>query len=486
MNHATSIINKLNELGYTTIDSKWYDRVADWEIWYKGNVEDFHNFRVYNGVEYVDCKLFSLGMGKKVPEDWANLLMNERVKITLENEASQEFIDGVFQKNNFEVNMNELQERGAALGCYAIVPRGRRINTDANGFVVAQSDAEIEMDFLTAKNIFPLSWVGRQITECAFSTTVKGRVNTYLYLQIHHIVNGKYDIENRAFRSWGNSGSMGDEVPLTEVPGLENVPPVLHTDSEKPLFVVGRLNISNNIGHDNNPMGIPAFANAIDELKAVDIVYDAYVNEYKLGKKRIMVQSQLTRIDVDGKGDKRQVFDSRDAVFYVLPEDVADNTLIQSIDMALRSADLSKGVQDMLNMLSFKCGLGADYYKFENGVAVTATEIIYNNQPLHESTNKHKLVLKALLEELCRILLHLGNLYMGMNLDEETPITVDLDDSVFVNKEAQLESMRLDVASGLLRPEIYLARKYSVTEEEARGMMPSMTDMVDEKQNEVE
>ena len=49
-----------------------------------------------------------------------------------------------------------------------------------------------------------------------------------------------------------------------------------------------------------NPMGIPAFANAIDQLKGVDIAYDSYVNEFVLGKKRIMVKPEGFTTEYDG------------------------------------------------------------------------------------------------------------------------------------------------------------------------------------------
>ena len=45
------------------------------------------------------------------------------------------------------------------------------------------------------------------------------------------------------------------------------------------------MNIVNNI-NKNNPMGIAVFANSIDVLKAIDIVFDSYNNEFILGRKK--------------------------------------------------------------------------------------------------------------------------------------------------------------------------------------------------------
>ena len=90
-----AVIRKLNELGYSTIPEAFYSKVAEWKSWYQGNVKGFHSYRVRNGESMVNCKRYSLGMGKKLCEDWANLLMNEKVQITLEGQKEQEFIDHV-------------------------------------------------------------------------------------------------------------------------------------------------------------------------------------------------------------------------------------------------------------------------------------------------------------------------------------------------------------------------------------------------------
>lgn len=473
-----SVIQKLNDLGYQTIDGAWYNRVADWDSWYKGNVEKFHNYTVWNGQNKIKCTRYSLGMAKKVCEDWANLLMNEKVQITLEGEKEQTFIDDLFTRSNFEVNMNELQEKGAARGTYAIIPRVQGVTVNERGNVTG-SGGEIIMDYVTADRIYPLAWTGREITECAFTTVVTANGNKYAYLQIHSRKNGVYFVENRVF-STDKEGGILNEVALADVPGYENVPP-RYTVGDKPQFVIGRYNIANNI-EDDNPMGIAVFANAVDVLKAVDVAYDSYVNEFVLGKKRIMVQPAATKLD-----GENSVFDPNDVTFYVLPEDMQDESIIHEIDMTLRIQEHTQGLQDHLKILGFKCGFGTNYYKFENGVAVTATETIYDNQDLHESVNKNKIVLRSLLEELCRILLRLGNAYMSAGLNEETKITIDLDDSVFTNKEAQLQDMRLDVQAGLLKPELYIAEKYGVTVGKARGMMPGMKDLTaGETQDEVE
>ena len=105
-----NVIEKLKQLGYSTVDEDFYRKVSEWKSWYVGDVKGFHRYKVRNGHNTVRCKRYSLGMGKKIPEDWANLLMNEKVKITLEGKKEQDFVDRVFEENNFLVKANEMQE----------------------------------------------------------------------------------------------------------------------------------------------------------------------------------------------------------------------------------------------------------------------------------------------------------------------------------------------------------------------------------------
>ncbi len=63
-----------------------------------------------------------MGMAKKLSEDIADLLLNERVMITLEDEMTQEFVQKVLDNNHFLVMGNDYQERKAYSGTVAYIP----------------------------------------------------------------------------------------------------------------------------------------------------------------------------------------------------------------------------------------------------------------------------------------------------------------------------------------------------------------------------
>lgn len=475
---SNAVIVILNELGYTTIPDSFYSKVYEWKSWYQGDVKGFHNYTVQNGERQVKCRRYSLGMGKKLCEDWANLLLTEKVKITLEGEREQAFVDRVLKENNFEVKANEMQEIKSALGTVAYIPRvvGQEISED--GSIVPGSAEGIVLDYVTIDNIYPLSWQNGYISECAFSSEVTRGGKDYLYLQIHRRENnGNYVIENRIYR-YDNEQLADDQ--LVNVKGFENIPPVVHTGSDKRQFVIDRPNISNNVNY-LLPTGIAIYANAIDVLQGVDIAYDSYVNEFKLGKKRIMVKPSAAQY-LDGT----PAFDPDDVVFYVMPEDTEDGAVVTPIDMTLRTAEHNTGIQDQLNILSSKCGFGETYYRFDGGSVATATQVISENSTMFRTIKKHEIVLEQALVELCRILLRLGNTAMNAGLNEDVEISIDFDDSIIEDKATDFSRDMQLLSAGIMNDWEFRMRWMNEDEATAKAALPKMQDMTTEQQNEVE
>ena len=475
---SNAVIIKLNELGYTTIPDSFYSKVYEWRSWYQGDVKGFHNYTVQNGERQVKCRRYSLGMGKKLCEDWANLLMNEKVQITLEGQKEQEFIDLVLTENNFTVKANEMQEMKSALGTVAYVPRVIGQEISESGDIVPGNASGIVLDYVTIENIYPLSWQNGYISECAFSSEVTRGGKDYLYLQIHRREdNGNYVIENRIYRY--DNEQLADEQ-LVNVKGFENIPPVVHTGSDRRQFVIDRPNIANNVNY-LLPTGIAIYANAIDVLQGVDIAYDSYVNEFKLGKKRIMVKPSAAQY-LDGT----PAFDPDDVVFYVMPEDTEDGAVVTPIDMTLRTAEHNTGIQDQLNILSSKCGFGETYYRFDGGSVATATQVISENSTMFRTIKKMEIVLEQALVELCRILLRLGNTAMNAGLNEDVEISIDFDDSIIEDKQTDFSRDMQLLSAGIMNDWEFRMKWMNEDEETAKAALPKMQDMTDEQQDEVE
>ena len=411
------IYQKLNELGFPNEgDGGTEARLALWRSWYTGEVRHFHSYRVFNGQKRVLCRRASLGMAKKVCEDWANLLMNERVRIHVDGAREQRFLDRVLEENRFGLMANMLQERKAALGTVAYVPR--------------MTEGKLRIDYIGAEGILPLRWENGNVSDCAFAAARGLGGRELVYLQLHHRTGGLYDIENLLFRV---EGERLEPLALDTVPDFAGIPETVHTGRPERSFVLDRMNIVNNLDPDS-AMGLAVYANAVDQLRGVDVAYDSYVNEFILGKKRIMVKPEATK-DFDGA----PLFDADELAFYILPEDSGNNSIIREIDMSLRTAEHHEGIQDMLNLLGIKCGLGEQHYRFDRGTVMTATQVISENSSLYRSVRRHELALEAALKELVRILLRMGNDYFRLGLDEEATARVDFDDSIIEDKSRDFE-----------------------------------------------
>lgn len=473
-----TVIDKLKELGDTTIPEEFYTYVSLWKSWYVGKVKGFHQYRRYNGHKWTKCNRASLGMAKKVCEDWANLLMNEKVQITLEGQKEQEFIDRVLTANNFTVKANEMQEMKSALGTVAYIPRvvGQAVNE--SGEIVRGEASSIELDYVTIEHIFPLAWQNGIITECAFDSMVTRTGKNYLYLQIHRKdENGLYVIENSIYRY--ENETLSDAL-LTEVPGFERIPPVVHTGSDKRQFVIDRPNIANNLDY-LLPVGISVYANAIDVLCGVDCAYDCYVNEFENGPMMMMIKMPATRWE-----DDEPTLDDNDRRFYLLPEDTQQGNVVETISPTLRTEQLNVGLQDHLNMLSSKCGFGETYYRFNGGSVATATQVISENSTMFRTIKKHEIVLEQVLVELCRILLRLGNTAMNAGLNEDVEISIDFDDSIIEDKATDFSRDMQLLNAGIMNDWEFRMKWMNEDEETAKAALPKMQDMTTDGQDEVE
>ncbi|HIT88068.1 MAG TPA: phage portal protein [Candidatus Coprocola pullicola] len=462
-----SIQQYFSDRGFDTIDWSFYSKIEQWEQWYQGKVKEFHSYRAYNGRTNVSCERLSLQMAKKVCEDWANLLMNEKVAITIDGQKEQHFIDEVLKNNNFIVKANEAQELKAAYGTVAYVPYMANVEVKKDSGEVIKGNKElscIHINYIAGDCIFPLSWENGIIKECAFGSrkTVEGK--EYFYLQLHMLEKGMYVIENVLFDD--TNGQML-EVAINSIKGFETIAPKIYTQKKTPQFVIDKMNIVNNIDK-NNPMGIAVFANSIDVLKAIDVVFDSYHNEFLLGRKRIMVAEEALHMDTEGK----MTFDPTDMAFYRLPEGIENENFIHEIDMSLRANEHEIALQNRLQLLSAKSGFGENHYKFDQGGIATATQVISENSYLFRTLKKHEIILENALKELVKILLLMGNQYLSLGLNEQAETVIDFDDSIIEDRQTKLNDMRLDVSAGLLKPEYYIAQKYNVTLQEAIKLLP--------------
>lgn len=405
-----------------------YNHIDEWLAWYKSDVRKFHVYWIYDGIQTKKQKRYRLGMAKKVCEDWANLLLNEKVAIKAGNFDDR--LKEILEANNFQVRVNQLIELTYALGTGAFVEY-----LDVNEQPV--------IDYIRANMIYPLSWDNGDITECAFGSVrvVDEKERIYLMICRKGIIEdgedaGFYYIENKYL-----DADTGDEVELPEE--IEEIVP---TGYDKPNFQIIRPSICNNVDLDS-PMGISVFANAIDQVKGCDLVYDSYMNEYVLGRKRILVPYSQAKIMQEKDGSRQPVFDPNDSVYFALPGDRQEDLKLTEVDMSIRAADHEQGLNKSLDLMSLKCGMGTGRYKFETGGVKTATEVISDKSDLYQNLQKNKAPIKAALVAMVKTLAFLDN------VSDRIEVNVDFDDSIIEDTNTTVDR-NIKLVNGGLRSKL--------------------------------
>lgn len=464
-----NIFNYFKREGIDTVDTSFYRKIAEWISWYESNVKSFSFYKVYTGRgTYKRCKRKSMGMAKKLSEDIADLLLNERVTITLSDERTNEFVQKVLEENRFLVMGNDYQERKAFTGTVAYIPYLDNTEVTEDGEILS---GKISINYVDAPNIYPTSWNNGKVTECIFAFPHTIERKKYVQLQSHLLENGEYVIKNTVLQC--QAGTELTEEEWKQLKPFRLLAKETRTGAAEPQFVIDRLNITNNTGK-NNPMGIAIFANSIDVLRKMDIEYDSYCNEFELGRKRIFVKPEMLT-NVDGS----PAFDPDDSVFYSMPEDDLNNEgMLKEIDMSLRAAEHSKAINDDLNYLSLKCGFGTERYRFGESGVKTATEIISENSDMYRMIKKHEIILDDALKELIRIIIRLG-IVLHNPLNPESEITIDFDDSIIEDKETERNRDVQDVSMGVMSHAEYRAKWYGETLEEAEKKLPEQNQVME-------
>lgn len=473
------IIQKLNSfLGYDIKVGDYYNKVAEWKSWYDGYVKDFHS-RMERGRLINN---YSMGMAKKVGEDYASMVINEQTMIKTPDKDVEKFLigdednsGGILKELNFWKNMNDYCERmygyAGAIACIVGLDKATlKGNGDIDG-------GKYTLRFVTSEHIIPISWDGSDVSEAAFYSTKTVKGNTYVILEIHRRDeeknDGSYIVETKVFLFQDNQLLDQGENGLSLFTLTEQI-----NFPFKP-FDVCSSNISNNFV-EGFPLGIPAIANAIDEIKTCDIYFNNFAQDGALGKKRVFISEEYVETEVlkDNAGNVvgRVPVDPEynQSPFYVLKKDNMLNggtpAIYQEFNPVLRVTENKEALQQALNMLSLKVGLGNQFYVFQQAGYVTATQVRVSNLPLTYNINKQRTPYWRFIQNICHALLALANTN-GKSFNTEAIIDVEWDDSLLKDPELEKTSDLQAVAQGIMTAWEFRVKWMGDTEEEAKRIL---------------
>ena len=452
--------------GAETVDDGMEALIDKWHEWYSGSAEGFHNVYINNGLSTVKRTMHRLHMAKRVCEDWANLLLNEKTYILTGNKKSSLFIQGedgsggVFGENDFWTEANRLVEKTFAMGTGAIVCGVDGVDVDIKGNIHPTENGRINFDYIDARSIFPITWSGDKIKEVAFARQVVENGEQLIYIQAHLVEDGEYTIYNRCF---------SEKDGFCEVPLPENIAPKVKTGNNMPWFAIIKPNIVNN-AVSTSAMGISVFADAIDIIKGIDLCYDSLNMEFVLGKKMVFLRRDLLERDDNGNYFAPQ--DTNRQLFMYHGDKALDGDMMpQEFNPALRVADHVRGIQEQMNYLSSKCGFGERHYRFDASNVVTATQINSENSNLFRSIRKHEILLERPLISIAKAVLYIGARFLCKEIDENASVSIIFDDSV-IEDEASVQKRDLElVKEKIMMPYEYRIKHFGEDEQTAKRIL---------------
>lgn len=466
MDSNNVVIKYLGTLGYNPSTS-YYGYIELWKEWYENFVKKFHEYHDQNGDKR---ELYKLGMAKRLCEDWSSILYTERDSIVCENEQNQVFVDKWLEKLEFNDKIPDNIETAFWSGTCGTIIRIKNAKI-VNKKIVADENTTLNLVSVNASQIIPLKIIDGVITDVAFvSKSVINNKNAF-YIEIHELKKDGYHIQNKYIDEQGNEIENAGVVKEYE------------TGSTIPLFNLLMPRIVNNI-RDNNGLGISVYANAIDQLQGIDIVYNNFMKDFYLGGKKVLYNKKLVKYVTQTFTDEETgevvtkdipIFpdDITKQQFQIVGDEVDVNadTLIHEYNPDLRETENENGLNLALNILAFKAGLGKSYYKFEQNGVVTATQAILDNKDLVGNAKKHRSALNKYTIGIVRSILMIGRIIFNENVNENDTINLVDKDGFLNSEEDQKEEYMNEIAAGLRQPWEYRVKFFGEDEETAKNMV---------------
>ena len=455
-------IKSVSSLSDVMMTDDFYNLIEKWQCIYQGYYPEWHDINVVTISGSKKRRMNSLNLGKIVAEEMARLVFNEKVKIHVSPDQFATDVRTVFDQNDFYKLFQDNLEYMFGLGGMVIkvfaVP-------DPNN----EGKYQIKIGFVQAGCFVPLSYSNSVIDEGLFLNQIARGNKWYTHLEWHTWSGNEYVIRNELYES-DLSSELGIKVSLaTLFPDLPEETRI--SGLSRPLFVYFKPNIANNFD-TQSPLGISIFANALDTIHALDRAFDSLVNEFKLGRKRIIVPATAVKTVVDRQdGTVKRYFDPDDEVYQAFDFETSENQQIIDNSVELRIEEHIAGINALLEILAMQIGFSSGSFTFDGKSVKTATEIISENSKTWRTIASHENLIQVGIEQLITTIGEVAELYDVFTVPDDYEVRIEFDDSIIVDKDANSNYYLKLYHAGLTTKVYTLMQTLGLTEEEAIEMV---------------
>ena len=418
--------------------------------------------------------LYRMNMAKALCAEMAGLVWGEEctVNVSMEGREStdenpdplNEFVQQVLEKNAFHEKMQEDIEEGLALGGSALKTWAES-KRDENGNELPDT-RKVMIGYAMADQFIPISWDNARVTEGVFVSRIAKGGYYYTRLEWHRWNGLTYVITNELYRSEIQKGKNADETQ--DILGvrypLSEIYPYLDEETEIPveesLFTYWRTPIANNLD-DNSPLGMSIYGNSLETLHALDICFDSFVREFRLGKKRIIVPARSVRSVVDPVSGKLcRYFDANDETYEALASDTPDDLKITDNSVEIRVEEHVAALNAFLSILCLQTGFSPGTFTFDQHTGLkTATEVVSEDSKTYKTIKTIQKQIRPAVEHIVRNIIDVAILY-EMTDENGTQIAtlaangynvnIVFDDGITQDRQTNINEGVMLVGAGLL------------------------------------
>ena len=424
---------------------------------------------IYRGTpEWLDDKnhIKTINFAKSVCSETARLA-TLAIGIQIDGSARATWLQEQIDKVYFE--LRHWVEYGCAYGTVFIKPNGESIDvfTPPDVMIVDFDNQEIKGIIFKDSYTVGQKYYTRLEYHRFVETTVDG-VTTYPYY-----------VSNRAYVS-KSPQSIGDKIDLKQTKWADlmaDTPPILKANGEKldgPLYGVLRTPQANNVDI-STPLGLPIFAEAIEELKDLDIAYSRNAKEILDSKRTVLADDRLlipngTKISAmtpQALEHRCEEMNLPDYVKNVFGQD--EKEFYQEINPILNTDTRISGINALLSQLGYKIGFSNGYFVFNESSGIqTATGVEAEQQRTVQFIKDVRDKLESCLDQVIYALNVYADLY-GLAPVGAYEVNYDFGDILYSYQEDKARWWQY-VSTGKVPFWYYLVKFEGMSDEEAHAL----------------
>ena len=455
-------IEWLKMLGYSP-DVRMAGAIAKWWGWYIAD-NNWYHYRAKRGFKLFRNDRETLNPAALAAEAWSDLLMNEKLEVTAEDEGMREVLAAHF--GGFGVDQADFTARAFALGTGAWAIGVEDVSDDG----MLHPDARVKIEEYDANQVLPLTWSARDCAQCAFVTRVELDGREYDQCQAHVLLGGTYHILTQLF-----------DVKSHRMVFPEGVAGDLDTGSPHPTFALVKPAVSNPL-FSYCAMGASVFAKGVSAIKATDEALTSLLVHLRVARPKVFVTDTMiekrTSKGPNGKSvTEYAAFGEADDITFRVPPGEEGSDPMKVVQPEMRIAECEDAINAGLKMLSIACGLGDNYWEWDRkGGLKTATEVVSDSSMLARTLRKHQNALRGSIARLVRGVAGVCRHLCGTNVDPTAAVSIDFDDSVITDTQTD-KNMALTEISMLGVPALkarYLVSYCGFSEEEAAAAVSEL------------